>query len=143
MPHIAPGARHIVHEVFARSPGRAHYGSGHVRQVNTQLLCGKTHPEGSARVGRCGTCSGAKVGLKNRCGLGRRTLLHHEFSRCSPDMGKARLSQPRSTGAWLRSRSAGCAWAPERSVPGRCSSLCWSWDAEAGRLPGRDTLAAS
>ena len=41
MLHIVQ-VRHIVHEVLL-SHLAARTGSGHVRQVNTQLLCGKTH----------------------------------------------------------------------------------------------------
>ena len=82
MLHIAQ-VRHIVHEVLLGHLA-TRTGSGHVRQVNAEFLCGKTHRrrrEGRAvrnLLGRQGRCRS-----RSRCrsrGLVRQTL-HHRVQR--------------------------------------------------------------
>lgn len=77
MLHIAQ-VRHIVHEVLLGHL-TTRTGSGHVRQVNTQLLCGKTHRR--RREGRAvRNLLGSQSRCGSRCGLGRQTL-HHRVQR--------------------------------------------------------------
>ena len=69
---------HIVHEVLLGHLA-ARTGSGHVRQINTQLLCGKTHRR------RCeGRAVRNLLGSQSRrgscCGLGCQAL-HHRVQR--------------------------------------------------------------
>ena len=77
MLHIAQ-VRHIVHEVLLGHLA-ARTGSGHVRQINTQLLCGKTHRR--RREGRAvRNLLGSQSRRGSRCGLGCQTL-HHRVQR--------------------------------------------------------------
>ena len=77
MLHIAQ-VRHIVHEVLLGHLA-ARTGSGHVRQVNTQFLCGKTHRR--RREGRAvRNLLGGQSRRGSRCGLGCQTL-HHRVQR--------------------------------------------------------------